>query len=82
MSILKRALYKYEKNDEEAGNRQNRCSRKREVQYSEGGKNKTVTFVNFKPGEVLKKKIERISKKIQDENERSEEEIKTIKSML
>ena len=59
--ILNKALKKHVKKKEVGGNGQRR-SRMSDASYLEDGKNETVIFVNSTPGEILKKKIERVAR--------------------
>ena len=72
--ILKKALKKKEKEKDVEGNGQ------RSVVF-EDGKNETVIFIYSTPGEVLKKKIEIISRKDKMEMKAVEERGRTVNSM-
>ena len=78
--VVKKAMKKYEEKKKISKTGQNSRKGKNGTWYLEGGKTETVMFVDSTPGEVLKKKIERVVKKYKMKIKVVERRGRTIKT--
>ena len=80
--VVKKAMKKYERKKKIRKTGQSSRKGKDGAWYLEGGKNETVMFIDSTPGEVLKKKIERLVKKYKMKIKVVERRGRTVKTIL